>query len=715
MRQCSNGSQGLRDLLTRNMLSWVGVTAPEQDNPSDRRLDDGASYIEEPPETPAPLFAVRAFQQAIFGTPHPMQQDAQSVRPQQSQPQHKRSVTKPRPAGTDGGENTHVPDENHFSRTDAMLSPAKGILLTPGTGATRRKTVSFGKPAAAAQERLKELSTSQAEPGQSTNQIPDNSLSVPAGEDQPRHSTLTKTLIQLSKQRSDRNLQATSLESQESEARNPQSNLVVEKNLAYEKAIDPTADLTVDLCQPRSKSGQHWKAEYDRYYKKSNHEMKQIIKYGQNVKSYAAKKDSEATGLGEKLKIELSKVARMEARISKLAKQLRVAQQQGPDGESDQTRLVSELAQQTALAIRYKQKADQYRRAISKQPSNGDPHEIEDQDKMMQEIDIGDPFELATLRAQLESLRETAKVAEDRAAHFEAENRMLKQSLARVKEEMMSYDKRRQTREERLKKREQEHKAAKETCEAQLAQLKMDHQKLLQASHSNFSAKAPPIEIETRTQHPVEITAQPVTSKRIDYPNHQTNLTGINNPIIPSTTSRKHRPQKSTIDIWTLSSPRDQPGNPPPPQEPTPLGPSSVKHDIHKALQEINHNLRLTHSPVLDHPNAPQQKQSPSQTNPSPIPPTHPSQPHPPPPSHTHGEEQYPHITTTTTSSSPPPLHHPRPSLPRSSSLLSKPASRTSTMGSTLPAERAAAARARLAKRSAEKKNKKRSMLGDGR
>ena len=35
--------------------------------------DDGATFLDEGPETPAPLFAVRAFKTAIFGTPKAVQ------------------------------------------------------------------------------------------------------------------------------------------------------------------------------------------------------------------------------------------------------------------------------------------------------------------------------------------------------------------------------------------------------------------------------------------------------------------------------------------------------------------------------------------------------------------------------------------------------------------------------------------------------------------
>ncbi len=82
---------------------------------------DDAIALNEPPVTPAPIFAVRAFKTAIFGASDQGTEDV-SIRQQSTQ--------RPRP------------------RHQGPSSPTKraGILLTPGIGPTRRKTVSFGAP-----------------------------------------------------------------------------------------------------------------------------------------------------------------------------------------------------------------------------------------------------------------------------------------------------------------------------------------------------------------------------------------------------------------------------------------------------------------------------------------------------------------------------------------------------------------------------------------
>ena len=474
--------------------------------------------------------------------------------------------------------NTIALEPSRATRLDQSASPTKGILLTPGTAATRRKTVSFSarkdfetdqKPSANALLDSNDPAKVKPEPGQTC-------------EPRRRQSALTKTLIELSTKRSSPPVgpaqPATALESDTFKKPTANGN--------FQKSRDPfelIADQTIDLSQPRSRSGQHWKAEFEEYHKRSNREMKKIIQYGQNVKSFAVKKDFEVTNLSEKLQKELAKVARMESKVSKLAKLLKAAHEQGPEGESEQTRLVGELAQQTAMAVRYQRKAEQYRRAIGRRSASA----ADEQNQLLEEDDtqVKDHFEVATLQAQLESLQETATTAEKRASKLESENEQLKRSLARVKEEMMSYDTRRQAREERLKKREERHKSEKEQCEAQLAELRIEHQKLLQAYQRPGATMPHPVSIARDS--PLQPPPLQDAKENIAPPPND-NQTSTRQPSLSP--QKRRLQQKTAVDIWTLSSPKDN-ADQPSPKEGIELAPSSVKHDIHRALQEININL----------------------------------------------------------------------------------------------------------------------------
>lgn len=314
-------------------------------------------------------------------------------------------------------------------------------------------------------------------------------------------SSLTKTLFKAQLEASKKKL-STEAAQEKSKARaillTSKDGLAVGTTSGGEVS-DPAGDTTVDLSQPRSRSGQHWKAEYELYHKNSAREMKQIIKYGQNVKSYALKKDFEATDLGEKLKHELSKLAAMEAKVSKLATQLANARHSGLDGDADQIKLMSDLAKQTALAIRYKQKADMYRKAIETNNS-ADLHGSGRDESCVERkgLDLSPkrlamttelneaPPELVSLRTELEAFKENVKSTEEKAARLEAENLTLKRSLARVKEETNSCEKRRLAREQRLKNRETRLQQEKQEYERRLAETTREYQRLLRrpAEHS---------------------------------------------------------------------------------------------------------------------------------------------------------------------------------------------------------------------------------------
>ena len=610
-------------------------------------------------------------------------------------------------------------------KADPLASPTKGILLTPGTGATRRKTVSFGTLMANVQKKVDrspstETNRDSALKSRGNPEVPEPSLRI-----QPRHSSLTKTLIELSELKSKDQTTSTTASNEEPTIKSASSVGAQTEN------TDQIADSTVDLSEPCSISGQHWKTEYEQYHKRSNREMKKIIKYGQNVKSYAVKKDSEATGLGEKLKKELAKVAAMEKRVSKLASQLNSAHAQGPEAESEQTRLVSELAQQTAEAIRYKQKADRYRRALQKENSVDASGGERDDIPADSPEDVAWSVEKDMLHAQLESLRMSARKAEDQAAKLEVENDALKQSLARVKEEMMSYESRRQAREERYKRREAKCKADQKACEAQLAKLTIEHRNLLlasgrQPSKAEFRAHPRPTAcyddprgLDGTPRSPEGALANGNVTKGYQP-------RGQNHVSKAYTSPRKSRLQKSAVDIWTLSSPRDAVDGTSPSKEPTELlPPSSVRHDIQRTLKEIEQNLipeqqhrEKNSNGELHTSQATDDHKPPTRTIPQPQP--QPGIPSPVQRTHnrtatiTSPRPAFVDLTSSPDTTEPseaiakPIVKHSVDTLGRSSSLMSRVGSRTGTMtsvrGSGLSAERAAAAKARLAARSAEKR-----------
>ena len=468
---------------------------------ADLHAEDEQSYLEEPPETPAPLFAVRAFKSALFGTPHPVQGATLK--------NEKKSVPSTAVNAEESFQQRHQPQPiahhprvdselSHEPRSEPSASPAKGILLTPGTAATKRKTVSFGKLGNITAGEIMRNPEELKNKNHTVNEEQAILFSSALRSESKNQNSLTKDLFKAQLEASKKRL---SSEADQGKL-TTRTLLPVAKNNSFiattgheevkEAAVDTTADTTIDLSQPRSRSGQHWKAEYELYHKNSSREMKKIIKYGQNVKSYALKKDSEATSLGEKLKQELSKLAVMEAKVSKLVTQLAKTPRGGPDGDADQIALMSDLARQTTLAVRYKHRADMYQKAIE---SNNlvDPRGpiqsetiIGQEDKTLLpkslpiEKELNEPpSELTSLRTELETFKENVKSTEDKAKMLEAENSTLKRSLARVKEEMNNYENRRLAREQKLKSRETKLQQEMQEYEKKLAETTSNYQNLL--------------------------------------------------------------------------------------------------------------------------------------------------------------------------------------------------------------------------------------------
>lgn len=281
-----------------------------------RALPTDDTFVEQP-DTPAPVFAARAFKRALFGTPAP-QRDVQS-RKETRAAAAKSEKPRPKPST--------VEDNRRYE------SPTRpqGILLTPGTGTSRRKRVSFGrdvKPNTAA------------------------AANAEAAKSRPR----TKLQEALEKSRKEN-----SRASGEDQARKPSFDPEeAEGDGAWEEVdeLDREPDITVDLNEPRSQSGQYWKGEFQKYHGEARAEMEKLVKYKQLAKSYAKAKDAEALDLNERLREEQSKVVQMEQKITELAGQVTAKQGQGKDTRDDR-KLMKDLTRQTALAVQYREQVEE--------------------------------------------------------------------------------------------------------------------------------------------------------------------------------------------------------------------------------------------------------------------------------------------------------------------------------------------------------------------
>lgn len=246
------------------------------------------------PDTPAPVFAARAFKSALFGTPAARPTARPSTRSQPSRLSNK---------------------ADDVSRTPP--SKPQGILLTPGTGTSRPKRVSFGREIGHKKSGAPATTATQSNNGSENNQ---------------------------------------KKKGVEPEKRNPTSNIINVSDDEWEEEDDPdnycNHDITVDLNEPHSESGKYWKEQYEEYQSNAKDELAKMLNYKQRAKSYARLKDGEAIDLAEKLKEEQEKVIRMEKRIAESTSKIIL---QSEDVTKDASpELIKKLTKQTALAIQYK-------------------------------------------------------------------------------------------------------------------------------------------------------------------------------------------------------------------------------------------------------------------------------------------------------------------------------------------------------------------------
>ncbi|KAI4151484.1 MAG: hypothetical protein L6R39_002026 [Caloplaca ligustica] len=552
---------------------------------------ESPSYIEEPPETPAPVFAVRAFRTALFGTPHPNQHDEAVVEEKVTPEKLSKAKHSPRAKFT----SPKIGLRSHTARAHKatqVLSPAKGILVTPGTAAGRRKTVSFGSLENHDEAKPGNLPQISQSKGVESEKVSDTVSPEDAKIDS---HNLTKELFEAqldaSKQRLHEQQKPTKPSSGEKSSldeiqRNSETSL-------QRAVVDPALDITVDLTKPRSQSGQHWKAEYERYQKNSDRELKKIIQHGQNVKSYAEKKDVEATDLQEKLKRELARCAAMETKVSGLAMQLAKSKRQGPEGSEDQEKLMNDLSRQTALAIRYKQKADRYKTAIKQQKlsSVGDTYDEDRQGVEDGTVDTtyagetetiynrNDRSEITALRNELDAMRTKLDAAEERAARLEAVNAKLTKNFLRVKDEMQNYDGRRVRRETRLKQREEKLIAEKEAYEKKLKQLSKEHEEFLRTVNGRPGVNSK-LGVYGR---PGPTNDSSAARSRVPL-NHSAATHSPCNRTEPA-------PGGPAVDIWTMDTPNDTANMTPPAAEPAITLPHVALSEATKnALREIDSN-----------------------------------------------------------------------------------------------------------------------------
>ncbi|KAI9818459.1 MAG: hypothetical protein M1827_000518 [Pycnora praestabilis] len=474
------------------MFQWL--TGPAR--PSNDVLGVEADW-QEGPETPAPVFALRAFKTAIFGTPYESRdiQESQVMRePSTIDDKKGRRVSHAPKLLTVDAVPTKA--EAGDQELNPLVSPTKpnGILMTPGTACNRRKTVSFGATVIDNEGRKSVHGGRSGLPNNYPGKFPSPWTPKVAPHESQKQTRLTRTLFEAREvsASANQNGQIDKLTSDDSNDRHMDVGNGSRTHRSSDKMqSEVDSDVTMDLNDPHSQSGRYWKSEYTQYQDKTSHEMKKLVKYKQLAKSYAKKKDSEALDLGEKLREERARVAGMEERISELAAQIAAVRMTGKDEGCAPAELMKELARQTATALEYKEQVDQFQAALELPAHSAKPNDGQDiprytspcTEKTLiqtsQELKKAREQlqEMNDLRSELGELQAALEKAEMRAQGLESERSSFSGSVARLKEEMEKSEKRRVQRDERYKQRLEKLEAERDSYKEQCLQAKTDHQK----------------------------------------------------------------------------------------------------------------------------------------------------------------------------------------------------------------------------------------------
>jgi Cut12 conserved domain len=293
------------------------------------------------PETPAHLFAVKAFKQALFGTPQPITPFVPKTNGAkfQTQPNNDTKATEQRPLPA-LKRLTLLRNESGMS-SDPISSPSKppGILMTPGTASGRRKQVKFGEKVVDNEGKRKKYSLSGL-PDDCPGKFPSPFTPKIAACDPSKSG------------KSERSLDARLRE------------VVDDKNAPVTRAsrIRPTIthskddnDITTDLSTPTSASGRYWKSQYDMYSTRSEAELTRLIGKHRLVKDYARIKDEEVITLKAQLEADRRKrkerETSLEIQVRDLRERLRVAMAENAKMAAEMSALRLSTGSDRAVAV----------------------------------------------------------------------------------------------------------------------------------------------------------------------------------------------------------------------------------------------------------------------------------------------------------------------------------------------------------------------------
>lgn len=194
---------------------------------------------------------------------------------------------------------------------EPMPSPTKGILMTPGTAAARRKTVTFGAHVVDNAKDKDNANSKTGLPADFPGKFPSPWVQPAdkeenAGTPSDRKRGRSKLTEELHKAR-DESAKKRAAQNEDRQTGNQE----------YEYAEEPD-----------SESGRYWKREYDVYRANTTREVKKLVAKQRAAKSFARDKDLQCTELSDQLRQEKKRAEKLELRAADLEAQVKALQAQ---------------------------------------------------------------------------------------------------------------------------------------------------------------------------------------------------------------------------------------------------------------------------------------------------------------------------------------------------------------------------------------------------
>ncbi|KAI1765607.1 spindle pole body formation-associated protein-domain-containing protein [Hypoxylon sp. FL1150] len=497
------------------MLGWAfkksfhGATGNDAPNSG----EDTTQF--EAPDTPAPVFAARAFKNALFGAPNASETPAVVVKTDQRKETSKNTSNDTQP-------------KDMFS--PIKQSPTKqpaSILLTPGTGTARRKRVSFNHDVKAGSN-------------------PDSSPLASAR--MRKRTTLQKALDKTRRiaksEKSPEKLPEK--EPEKAKEQLPPNPAEGESEGEWEDDMC-NHDMTVDLNEPHSESGKYWKSEFMKYREDAMADIERMVKFKALAKSYAKKKDAEALELAQALKDEKAKVTKMEQEVTTMA--AKIAHKKRHGGGDEDGALIEDLTKQTNLAVHYREQVKELETILKdykdKSTANrSDRYRINTSPKTEQTIfEVNRELrrarselkEMDKLREENKKLKSALKQATDtqedklgKVANYKAQIRELESELREVKDLSREKDRdlRKMKRDYEALKRDAKSRVAEAT---QVLQVKNDKITELENTIKTLETVSPSTKATQDLKASIESLGKPSKYEGAKPPNRLSRMTSAEN------------------------------------------------------------------------------------------------------------------------------------------------------------------------------------------